>query len=44
VRSEGKFVFFKGDGQRAYLLARAEDGSGMALDWGLVVYDRADLP
>ena len=22
----------------------AENGSGMALDWGLVVYDRADLP
>jgi len=44
VKSEGKFVFFKGDGQRVYLLAKAEDGSGMALDWGLVVYDRTDLP
>ena len=44
VKSEGKFVFFKGDGQRVYLLAKAEDGSGMALDWGLVVYDRADVP
>lgn len=44
VKSEGQFVFFKGDGQRVYLLLKAEDGSGMALDWGLVVYDRADLP
>ena len=44
VKSEGKFVFFKGDGQRVYLLAKAENGSGMALDWGLVVYDRTDLP
>ena len=43
-KSEGRFVFFKGDGQRVYLLLKAEDGSGMALDWGLVVYDRADLP
>jgi hypothetical protein len=44
AESEGQFVFFKGDGQRVYLLLKAKDGSGMALDWGLVVYDRADLP
>ncbi|MDQ4080276.1 MAG: Ig-like domain-containing protein, partial [Gemmatimonadota bacterium] len=42
--AEGKFLFFKADGERLYVLLKAEDGSGMALDWGLVVYDRADLP
>lgn len=44
AKAEGKFVFWRSDGQRAYVLAKAEDGSGMALDWGLVLYDRADLP
>jgi hypothetical protein len=42
--AEGKFAFFKADGERLYLLIKAEDGSGMALDWGLVTYSRADLP
>jgi hypothetical protein len=44
AKSEGRFVFFKADGQRIYLLLKAEDGSGMALDWGLVVYDRSAIP
>jgi hypothetical protein len=43
-KSEGRFVFVRADGQRVYLLVKAENASGMALDWGLVVYDRADLP
>lgn len=43
-RSEGRFVFSSPSGQRVYLLVRADNASGMALDWGLVVYSLAEVP
>lgn len=43
-RSEGRFVFTTTSGQRVYVLVRADNASGLAQDWGLVVYNLADLP
>ena len=42
--AEGRFVFFNAAGTRAYTLLRADPQSGLALDWGLAAYDRADIP
>ncbi|MES2521778.1 MAG: Ig-like domain-containing protein [Gemmatimonadota bacterium] len=43
-RAEGRFVFSSTSGQRVYVLVRAESASGLAQDWGLVIYNLADLP
>ena len=42
--ADGRFVFFNAAGTRAYALIRADPQSGLALDWGLAAYDRADIP
>jgi len=43
-RSEGRFVFSTTSGQRVYVLVKADNASGLAQDWGLVLYNLADLP
>jgi hypothetical protein len=43
-KSEGRFVFSTTSGQRVYVLVTAENASGLAQDWGLVIYDLADIP
>lgn len=43
-RSEGRYVFSTTSGQRVYVLAKADNASGAALDWGLVIYNMSDLP
>jgi chitinase len=43
-KSEGRFVFSTTSGQRVYVLVKAENASGLAQDWGLVIYDLADVP
>lgn len=43
-RSEGRFVFSTTSGQRVYVLVKADNASGIAQDWGLVIYNLADLP
>jgi hypothetical protein len=40
----GHFVFYNADGKRAYTLIRADAQSGLALDWGLAVFDDVDIP
>ena len=42
--SEGRYVFTTTNGQRVYVLVKADNASGLALDWGLVVYNMSDLP
>jgi hypothetical protein len=42
--SRGRFVFTRADGARVYVLIQADGASGMALDWGLVIYPGAELP
>jgi hypothetical protein len=42
--SRGRFVFTRADGTRVYVLIQADGASGLALDWGLVVYPGAELP
>ena len=42
--SEGRYVFGTTSGQRVYVLVKADNASGLAQDWGLVLYDLADLP
>jgi len=42
--AEGYFVFFNAAGTRAYSLIRAVPESGLALDWGVAVFDAADIP
>jgi hypothetical protein len=42
--TDGRFVFFNAAGTRAYALVRADPQSGLALDWGLVAFDRQDIP
>ena len=42
--ADGRFVFFNAAGTRAYALIRAVPESGLALDWGLAAFDRADIP
>jgi hypothetical protein len=43
-RSEGRFVFTTTTGQRVYVLVKADNASGLAQDWGFVIYDIADVP
>jgi hypothetical protein len=43
-RSEGRFVFATPSGQRVYVLVKSDNASGLSQDWGLVVYNIADLP
>jgi hypothetical protein len=40
----GHFVFYNAAGTRAYTLIRADPQSGLALDWGLAVFDDVDIP
>jgi hypothetical protein len=40
----GHFIFYNAAGTRAYTLVRADPQSGLALDWGLAVFDAADIP
>ena len=42
--AEGRFVFFNAAGTRAYTLIRANPASGLAADWGMAAFDRADIP
>lgn len=42
--SEGRYVFSTTSGQRVYVLVKADSASGLAQDWGFVIYDLADLP
>jgi hypothetical protein len=42
--AEGRFVFTSLTGDRVYVLAQANAGAGLALDWGLVTIETADLP
>ena len=42
--AEGRYVFPTADGQRLYVLVKADNASGIAQDWGIVTYDLADLP
>jgi hypothetical protein len=43
-RSEGRFVFSTTSGQRVYVLVKADNASGLAQDWGFVIYNLAELP
>jgi len=43
-RSEGRFVFSTTSGQRVYVLVKADNASGLAQDWGLVIYELAAVP
>jgi hypothetical protein len=44
VTAEGRFVFTSLAGDRVYVLAQAEAGAGLALDWGLVTLETGSLP
>lgn len=43
-RSTGRFVFTTTDGTKAYVLVQADPESGLAQDWGWVVYPVDQLP
>jgi hypothetical protein len=42
--AEGRFIFYNAAGTHAYTLIRADPQSGLALDWGLAVFEAADIP
>jgi hypothetical protein len=41
---DGRFVFHRADGQRVYILVRADAASGLQNDWALAQYAIAELP
>jgi len=41
---QGRFSFHSADGQRTYVLVRADGAAGMANDWALAIYAFGDLP